>query len=70
MAKFIAIYGSISLLAAFLAGIIAGWKGRDYSFWAAWTLLFPPFIIALLLLPKNTGPRMPRRAPENDDYDS
>ncbi|MEQ1650750.1 MAG: hypothetical protein ABL898_19405 [Hyphomicrobiaceae bacterium] len=68
MAKFIAIYGTIALLAATAAGIIAGMKRRDYSFWAAWTLLFPPFLIALLLLPKSTGTR-PISPRESDDYD-
>jgi hypothetical protein len=68
MAKFIAIYGTIAFLAATAAGIIAGMKRRDYSFWAAWTLLFPPFIIVLLLLPKFTGVR-PTSPRDGDDYE-
>ncbi len=60
MATFIAIYGCVALLASVLAGIIAGIKRRDASFWAAWTLLFPPMLIMLAFMPKNTGPR-PRR---------
>lgn len=66
MANFIAIYGTIAIVSGFAAAILAGMKRRDYSFWAAWTVIFPPFLIALILLPKNTGPR-PVRAPLDSD---
>lgn len=61
MAKFIAIYGSVALLAAALAGIIAAVKRRDISYWMTVSLLFPPAIIILLLMQSNKGPR-PKRA--------
>ena len=40
--------------------ILAGIKNRDYSFWIAWTFLFPPSLLVLLVLPRLKGPR-PRR---------
>lgn len=68
MANWIAIYGSAAIVAALVAAIVAGMKRRDYSFWAASTLLFPPLLIVLVLLPKNAGPR-PVRAPlDADDH--
>lgn len=60
MATFIAIYGSVALLAAILGGIIAAVKRRDVSYWATVILLFPPAILILLLMQSNRGPR-PRR---------
>ena len=60
MVKFIAVWGVASIIAAFLAGILAGMKRRDHSFWAAWSFLFPPMLLILLVMPSNKGPR-PRR---------
>lgn len=68
IANWIAIYGSIAIVAAVAAAVLAGVKRRDYSFWAASTLLFPPLLIVLVMLPKNLGAR-PVRAPiDNDDH--
>jgi hypothetical protein len=61
MVKVIAFWGIISILSAIIGGIVAGLKRRDHSFWAAWSFLFPPMLILLLLLRHNRGPR-PRRA--------
>lgn len=66
MANWIAIYGSVAIVAAVAAAILAGVKRRDYSFWAACTLLFPPLIVVLFLLPKNMGAR-PVRVPLDAD---
>jgi 4-amino-4-deoxy-L-arabinose transferase-like glycosyltransferase len=63
----IVIYGLAAILAAALAGFIAGWKNRDYSFWMAWCFIVPPLVLWLLLMPKRQGPR-PRR-PSLDDLD-
>jgi hypothetical protein len=60
MVKIIAIWGIVSIASAVLAGIIAGIKRRDHSFWAAWSFLFPPMLLVLLVMPSNKGPR-PRR---------
>ena len=61
MVKIIAIWGVAAVVSAVLAGIIAGIKRRDHSFWAAWSFLFPPMLLILLVMPSNKGPR-PRRA--------
>jgi hypothetical protein len=60
MVKFIAIWGVVSIASAFLAGVLAGMKRRDHSFWAAWSFLFPPMLLLILIMPVNKGPR-PRR---------
>lgn len=65
--QIVAIWGLIAISAAVLAAFIAPLKNRDYSSWAAWTFLFPPLLIALILTPKNTGPR--RRQPTLDQLD-
>jgi hypothetical protein len=60
MAKIIAIWGVVAAASAIIAGIVAGMKRRDHSFWAAWSFLVPPMLLVLLLMRSNTGPR-PRR---------
>jgi hypothetical protein len=60
MVKVIAFWGIISILCAAVAGVVAGLKRRDHSFWAAWSFLFPPMLLVLLVLRTNRGPR-PRR---------
>jgi hypothetical protein len=60
MVKAIAIWGIVAIASAALAGVLAGIKRRDASFWAAWSFLVPPMLLVLLLVPSNKGPR-PRR---------
>jgi hypothetical protein len=60
MVKIIAIWGIVAVASAILAGILAGVKRRDHSFWAAWSFLFPPMLLIILVMPSNKGPR-PRR---------
>jgi hypothetical protein len=60
MAKVIAIWGVVAAASAIIAGIVAGMKRRDHSFWAAWSFLVPPMLLILLLMRSNRGPR-PRR---------
>jgi hypothetical protein len=60
MAKVIAIWGVVAAASAIIAGIVAGMKRRDHSFWAAWSFLVPPMLLVLLLMRSNRGPR-PRR---------
>ena len=60
MAKIIAIWGVVAAASAIIAGIVAGMKRRDHSFWAAWSFLVPPMLLVLLLMRSNRGPR-PRR---------
>ncbi len=68
MAKVIAIWGIVAVASAIAAGIVAGAKRRDYSFWAAWSFLVPPVLLILLLMPSNKGPR-PRR-PSIDELEN
>lgn len=53
-------WGSLALTSLTLAGILAGIKNRDLSFWMSWCFLIPPFVVLLMLLPRFQGPR-PRR---------
>ncbi|MDX2288951.1 MAG: hypothetical protein NW217_09045 [Hyphomicrobiaceae bacterium] len=63
----IAAYGTAAICASLLAGVLAGIRNRDYSFWMGWCFVFPPLVILLAALPQNAGPR-PRR-PSLDEED-
>lgn len=63
----IVIWGVAAMAAAALAGFVAGWKNRDYSFWMAWCFVVPPLLIWLLVLPKRQGARP--RQPTLDELD-
>lgn len=65
--KYIAIWGFVALVAAALAGIIAGVKNRDHSFWMAWSFLLPPMVLVLAVLPSRPGPRPTRPALDSED---
>jgi hypothetical protein len=60
MSTVIAIWGIVSIASAIIAGIVAGAKRRDHSFWAAWSFLVPPMLLILLLMSSNKGPRQRR----------
>ena len=60
MPKIIAIWGLMAVASALVAGILAGIKRRDHSFWAAWSFLFPPMLLILLFMPRNRGSRLQR----------
>jgi drug/metabolite transporter (DMT)-like permease len=68
MVKVVALWGITSILSAIVAGIIAGLKRRDHSFWAAWSFLFPPMLLLLVCLRPNRGPR-PKR-PSADELET
>jgi hypothetical protein len=67
MPKTIAIWGLVAVASAIAAGIVAGVKRRDHSFWAAWSFLVPPMLLVLLLMPSNKGPRL--RKPSLDEQE-
>jgi hypothetical protein len=48
----IAIWGVTAIAAAIVAGIVAGIKNRDYSFWIATAFLLPPLLLVLILMPR------------------
>jgi len=65
--KIIALWGLVAIGSAIAGGLVAAARNRDHSWWAAWCFVFPPMIVVLFLLPRNTGPR-PRR-PTLDEED-
>ena len=67
MVKWIVIWGLVAVASAISAGILAGVKRRDHSFWAAWSFIFPPMVIILLLLPKNQGTKPRQRTLDEED---
>ncbi|MEQ1616394.1 MAG: hypothetical protein ABL904_26885 [Hyphomicrobiaceae bacterium] len=68
MLKWIAIWGVVAIGSAIAAGVLAGIKRRDHSFWAAWSFVFPPMLLVLLVLSKNQGPK--KRQPTLDEEDA
>ena len=68
MAQFVAIYGSIMLVGGILAGLVALWKRRDPSYWMTLAILFPPALILLFMMTKNTGPRPRRESLEAEEH--
>ena len=66
MAKVIVIWGLTAFVAAVLAGILAGVKRRDWSFWVATCFLVPPLVLFLALLPAYTV-RPKRRSLDEED---
>lgn len=66
MPEIVVIWGFVAIGASAFAGLLAGIKNRDYSFWMAWCFVLPPLVLILLLMPRRIGPR-PRRAPLDED---
>ncbi len=64
----IVLWAAVAVVTAVLAGILAGWKNRDYSFWVSLTFLLPPLVLVILLLPRRAGPRP--RPPTLDELDA
>ena len=52
MVQWVVIWGITAVAATAIAGLLAGWKNRDYSFWMGWSFVVPPLVLILLLLPK------------------
>jgi len=50
-------WGLIALDGLAIAGVLAGIKNRDVSFWMGWCFLLPPLALFLFLLPRLAGPR-------------
>ena len=65
--KIIVVWGIFAIAAAALAGILAGVKNRDYSFWMAWSFVFPPLVLVLALMPKFKGQRPRRTSLDEED---
>ncbi len=65
----IALWGLVSLVASLVGGIVAYTKRRDHSAWAAWCFVFPPLLVAVLLLRKNPGNRPRQPGFDDDDHE-
>ncbi len=63
----IVVWGVTCTLAAAIAGGLAGYKNRDYSFWMGWTFVFPPMVIILFFLPHLAGERPKRTSLDEED---
>jgi hypothetical protein len=63
----IVIWGLAAFGAAALAGVLAGIKNRDLSFWIGWCFIIPPLVLFLLFLPKHQGRRPRRRSLDDED---
>ena len=65
MVEWITLIGITAIVCAILAALIAPYKHRSSSAWAASSFLFPPALIVLLFLGKSrTGPYRPK---DDDD---
>jgi F0F1-type ATP synthase assembly protein I len=67
MMTMIVIWGAVAFLATALAGVLAGIKNRDISFWMGWSFVFPPLVLFLLFLPRYQGRRPRRRSLDEED---
>jgi hypothetical protein len=65
--KWIVVWGLVAIVSAVLGGIIASYKRRDHSAWAAWCFIIPPLLVVVALLPPNMGPRPQRPSFDQDD---
>lgn len=59
MVEIVVVWGVIAITAMVIGGLLAGLKKRDYSFWMAWSFIFPPVVALLLVLPAHH--KRPRR---------
>lgn len=66
MVQFVVIWGLAAIISMVIGGLLAGFKKRDYSFWMAWSFIFPPAIVLLLLLP-SLDKRPRRRTLDEED---
>ncbi len=67
MVTVIAIWGVVAIASALIAGIVAGIKRRDHSFWAAWSFMLPPMLLIVLFMPANKGPRQRRLSLDEEE---
>ncbi|GBF27874.1 hypothetical protein MnTg02_02933 [bacterium MnTg02] len=61
MPQYVVIIGLVSLLSAVIGALAAKFKRRGADVWAFACFMFPPLLLVLFLLPKNTEPRQQPR---------
>ena len=57
MPQYVMIIGLVSLLSAVIGALVAKFKRRGADVWGFACFMFPPLLLLLILLPKNTEPR-------------
>ena len=57
MPQYVMIIGLVSLLSAVIGAFVAKFKRRGADVWGFACFMFPPLLLLLILLPKNTEPR-------------
>ncbi len=68
--KVITIWGLTAIAVSLIAGVLAGIKNRDVSYWMGWCFILPPMLVALLMIPKLAEPRIRGRHTHDDDDSS
>lgn len=63
---YVVVWGVAAIAAAIAAGLIAANRNRNYSAWAAWSLLLPPVVFVLLFLPNRETPHRRRTLDEQE----
>jgi len=66
MVQVVVTWGLIAITSMLIGGLLAGLKKRDYSFWMAWSFIFPPALVLLLVLP-GLAQRPRRRTLDEED---
>lgn len=66
MVQVVVTWGLIAITSMLIGGLLAGLKKRDYSFWMAWSFIFPPALVLLLVLP-GLAHRPRRRTLDEED---
>lgn len=61
MPEYVAIIGVVCLVSAVFGALIAKIKRRSADTWAFASFIFPPLILILILMPKNTEQRQQAR---------
>ena len=61
MPQYVMIIGLVVLLSAVIGALVAKFKRRGADVWAFACFIFPPLLLVLILLPKNTEPRQQQR---------
>lgn len=57
MPQYVVIIGIVCLMSAAIGGVTAKFKRRGADVWAFACFIFPPLLLILMFLPKNTEPQ-------------
>jgi hypothetical protein len=65
--KWIVVWSAVATLSAIAGALLASFKNRNGSTWAAWGFLLPPSVLVLMLLPRHRGPRPVQPSLDEED---